>query len=43
MKRFPALILAGVFLASTAFSQNMNAAELDALHWRLIDSFCGGR
>jgi photosystem II stability/assembly factor-like uncharacterized protein len=37
------LLAAGLLLASACFAQDMDTASLEALHWRLIGSFRGGR
>jgi photosystem II stability/assembly factor-like uncharacterized protein len=37
------LLAAGLLLASVCFAQDMDTASLEALHWRLIGSFRGGR
>lgn len=37
------LLAAGMLLASACFGQDMDPASLEALHWRLIGSFRGGR
>jgi len=44
MKKYCAVLLAaGLLLASACFAQDMDTASLEALHWRLIGSFRGGR
>lgn len=42
MKRFAVAAFA-VLLVSAAWSQDVNSQALDALHWRLLGSFRGGR
>ena len=43
MKKFSVLALAVVLLPATARPQDVNTQPLDALHWRLLGSFRGGR
>jgi len=44
LKRIALLFLAAVFAANfVAFAQDLDTSSLDALHWRLIGSFRGGR
>ena len=43
MKYFAALTAAGLLLATSTFSQDVDTQVLQTLHWRLIGSFRGGR
>ncbi|MGB6686734.1 MAG: glycoside hydrolase [Terracidiphilus sp.] len=43
MKYRSALMNAGLLIAASCFAQNVDTANLGALHWRLIGSFRGGR
>ena len=43
LKKFIAPMIAGVLLSVSAFGQDVDTQALNALHWRLIGSFRGGR
>ena len=43
MKYFAAMTAAGLLVAASCFGQDVDTRVLDALHWRLIGSFRGGR